>query len=233
MVDVVVDAQSDHANRKLISLNVANRSAKVEEPHPAVSIFNFHYAAPPEAVTINFELNKVIGDNETGFRGTADLPYRSEAWEFMLAGGGLFNHLDYSFAVGHEDGTFAYPPTQPGGGNAAFRTQLRVLAEFLNGLDFIAMRPDDSVVKNAAPAEGAIRALVHPGQAYAIYLRGRPAEDALTITLPEGKYQAEWIDVLRGEVTGRVDLQHPGGDTRLPVPEFTDDIALRIRRFSQ
>jgi hypothetical protein len=230
MVDIVVDAQKDHVNRKLISLNIANRSAKVVDPHPAVSIFNFHYAVPPEAVTINFELNKVIGDNETGFRGTADRPYRSEAWEFLLAGGGLFNHLDYSFAVGHEDGTFAYPPTQPGGGNAGFRTQMRVLAEFMNGFDFVTMRPDNSVIKQGAPSEGAVRVLLNRGQAYAIYLRDRPADESLVVDLPEGKYTAEWIDVLNGQPVQRVDLQHPGGDARLTIPEFADDVALRIRR---
>ena len=66
---------------------------------------------------MNYDLNKVIGDNETGFRGTNDAAYRIEAWDFLLAGGGLFNNLDYSFVAGHEDGTFAYPATQPGGGN--------------------------------------------------------------------------------------------------------------------
>ena len=56
-----------------------------EKPHPAVSIFNFHYTTPPDAVTWNYALNKVIGENETGFRGTKDLVYRTEAWDFLLA----------------------------------------------------------------------------------------------------------------------------------------------------
>ena len=46
--------------------------------------------------------------------GTGDAAYRTEGWDFILAGGGLFNNLDYSFTVGHEDGTFRYPATQPG-----------------------------------------------------------------------------------------------------------------------
>jgi hypothetical protein len=230
MVDVVVDAQKDHINRKLISLNIANGSAKITDPHPAVSIFNFHYAAPPDAVTINFGLNKVIGDNETGFRGNSDLPYRSEAWDFLLAGGGLYNNLDYSFAVGYEDGTFKYPTSQPGGGNAAFRRQMRVLAEFLNGFDFIGMRPDNSLIKLSTPADGTASALIKPGEAYAIYLKGHPAKEALVVDLPAGKYSAEWINVLNGEISHRTDLIHAGGDARLSPPEYADDIALRIRR---
>jgi len=54
-----------------------------------VSIFNFHYAAPPDTIAMNWELKKLIGDNETGFRGTNNLPYRTEAWDFILAGGAL------------------------------------------------------------------------------------------------------------------------------------------------
>ena len=81
---------------------MANGSATISAPHAGVSVFNFHYAAPPDAVATNYHLNKVIGDNETGFRGTSDAPYRIEAWDFIIAGGGLFNHLDYSFAAGYE-----------------------------------------------------------------------------------------------------------------------------------
>ena len=62
-----------------IAQNIANKSAKIEKPHPAVSIFNFHYATPPDTVGMNYALNKVIGDDETGFRGTdrRALPDRS------------------------------------------------------------------------------------------------------------------------------------------------------------
>ena len=47
----------------------------------------------------------------------ADSAYRMEAWRFILAGGGLYNNLDYSFAPGYEKGNYNYPPTQPGGGS--------------------------------------------------------------------------------------------------------------------
>src|SRR5438046_3113523 len=156
IADVIVDTEKSlgpppHAGGyHLISQNIANNKAKVENPPPAVSIFKFHYATPPDTVAMNYGLNKVIGDNETGFRGTNDLPYRVEAWSFILAGGGLFNHLDYSFVAGHEDGTFVYPAKQPGGGNPAFRRQMKVLKDFINSLDFLRMKPLPSVVTNKA-----------------------------------------------------------------------------------
>ena len=69
-------------------MNIANGTAKVENPSPHVSIFNFHYATPPDAVAANAHLRGVIGDNETGFRGKDDVLYRTEGWDFLLAGGG-------------------------------------------------------------------------------------------------------------------------------------------------
>ena len=42
-----------------------------------------------------------------------------------LAGGALFNHLDYSFCVGHEDGSFAIKHPTPGGGGGSIRARGR------------------------------------------------------------------------------------------------------------
>ena len=174
-----------------------------------MSIFNFHYATPPDAVAMNYALNKVIGDDETGFRGVDDAFYRSEAWEFVLAGGGLYNNLDYSFAVGHEDGTFAYPSTQPGGGSRALRRQLKVLRDFMDSFDFVRMSPDDSVIKEGVPDGGAARALVDPGKAIAIYVRkplppAKPASTptSLQIQLADGVWSAEWVTMIGSVVRG-------------------------------
>ena len=71
IIDVVVETEKDFPQKHLISLNIANGKARVADPHPAVSIFNFHYCVPPEVVDMNYGLNKLIGENETGFRGCA------------------------------------------------------------------------------------------------------------------------------------------------------------------
>ena len=234
IADVITDTQRNHAQKKLISQNIANNTAKIEKPHPAVSIFNFHYAAPPEAVPTNYQLNKPIGDNETGFRGTNDLPYRSEAWDFLVAGGALYNNLDYSFAPGHEDGTYVYPSTQPGGGNPAFRKQLRILSQFINGFEFIRMKPDNACIVARTPAKLSARALSQAGKAYAIYLH-RPSPDApangevsVALTLPPGSYQAEWIDTKAGTIAKTESFTQDQGQHTLAAPAFTEDIALRI-----
>ncbi|MGN6545535.1 MAG: hypothetical protein ACTHK7_10845 [Aureliella sp.] len=229
IVDVIVEAEKSLPNKHLISQNIANGSKKIENPHPAVSIFNFHYANPPSAVKENFGLGKVIGDNETGFKGTGDTHYRMEGWEFLLAGGGLYNNLDYSFAAGYEDGTFEYPPKTPGGGNAGFRKQMAVLAKFLNGFDFLRMKPDEAVVRGGLPNKARARALSEPGKQYALYFFGGSSAKP-KLALPPGKYQAEWLSPLTGEILKSETITARDGSTELASPEYDPDVALRVMR---
>jgi len=239
IAEVIAATESSLPNRHLISRNVANGSAKIDPPHPVISIFNFHYAYPPDAVAMNYGLNKVIGDNETGFRGTNDLPYRAEAWHFMLAGGGLYNNLDYSFTVGHEDGTFVYPATQPGGGNPAFRRQIGALKRFIEDFDFLRMK----LLPNAATSAAGFstRVLVEPGRACAVYVSrslddkkggGAVADQTVVVALdlPAGAYQLEWLNPVTGLSVKPPKVKHVGGILRLDSPPFRDDVALKVVR---
>lgn len=245
IADVIVQTERTLPATHLIAQNIANKSARIVDPHPAVSIFNFHYATPPDTVAINYAIDKVIGDDETGFRGVSDEVYRTEGWEFVIAGGALYNNLDYSFAVGFEDGTFAYPDTQPGGGSPALRRQLRILRDFITSVDFIRMTPDDSIVKAGTPPGGAARALVERGRTIAIYLRRSVPANAkeaalqvsrepgpsapLQLEIPDGLWRAEWIDTLTGAVVRTLDVN--GGGTRtIASPDYAVDVALRLRR---
>ncbi len=101
----IADAERGAPHRHMVSQNISNGSRKIEHPEPGVSIFNFHYATPPDAVTANFGLNKAIADDETGFKGDADFTYRAEGWDFFLAGGSAYDNLDYSFTPAQPDGT--------------------------------------------------------------------------------------------------------------------------------
>jgi hypothetical protein len=234
IADVIMKAQKDHASPKLISQNIANKEARVEKPHPAVSIFNFHYATPPTTVALNYGLNKALGDNETGFDGTSDRTYRREAWDFLLAGGALYNNLDYSFTVGHEQGDFAYPSTQPGGGTPELRKQLHFLADFMKSLPFLRMKPDNSVLESVTPDQISARALVEPGKVYAVYVSQKGTNTfagpvQISLKLPAGSYQAEWINPVDGQTLRSENFQKSEGTRNLTSPEIKDDLALRIR----
>ncbi len=240
IVDTIVEAEKEFPAGHLISMNIANGRKKIENPHPNVSIFNFHYCVPPDTVAMNYRLNKVIGENETGFRGRDDLLYRTEGWDFILAGGALYNNLDYSFTPKHPDGSFL-DYKSPGGGSPNLRKQLGILKSFMEGFDFPKMRPDDSVIRDVS-AELPARALVERGKAYAVYLHvplpGKPKdldkhrrknlEVTLTLDLAAGKYRAEWVNTKSGAVDREEVVEHGGGDKKLVSPRFSDDIALRV-----
>lgn len=228
IADVIVDAEKNFKRKHLITQNIANGKKKIENPHPAISVFNFHYASPPDAVAMNYGLNKVIGDNETGFKGTGDAHYRMEAWEFILAGGALYNNLDYSFAVGHEDGTYQYPPKQPGGGNPVFRQQMKTLKDFIHSFDFVRMKPDKSFIKSGIPEKARVQALAESGKQYAAYLKG-DGIGAITLNLPKGRYRTEWIDVLSGESIAPAAINHTGGPMTVVAPPGTKEIAFRAK----
>ncbi|HZK94737.1 MAG TPA: putative collagen-binding domain-containing protein [Prolixibacteraceae bacterium] len=227
IAQVITDAEKSFRNQHLISQNIGNGFQKIQEPNPLVSVFNFHYATPPKAVTLNFDLNKVIGENETGFNGQKDSTYRKEAWELILAGGGLFNNLDYSFTTDNEDGTFQYPGAQPGGGTPAYRRQLSYLKKFIESFNFVAMKPDTTVYAGGLTGKNNVYVLAETGKQYAIYwMSGKQVQ--LELNLPKGNYSLEWMNPLSGKYEKKITLNHAGGKAKLESPSYSEDFSLRI-----
>lgn len=240
----IADAEAPYPEKHLISQNIANGSVRVAAADPLVSIFNFHYSRPPDSVAMNYALNRAIGMNETGFDGSADAAYRAQGWDFLLAGGALYNNLDYSFAVGHERGDFRYDAATPGGGSTELRRQLGVLQGFLKRIDFIHMAPALGVKPSGAADGATARMLAQTGKTYAVYLHhGRMVKDGkpryqvdatsrtttLTVELPKGGYTVEWLDPKSGQWSSRRRITHGGGSCALETPAYTEDIALLIR----
>ncbi len=226
IAEVIVETESAFEHKHLIAQNIANKTKTIENPSPHVSVFNFHYAKPPVAVAENYHLNKPIGDDETGFAGEDRVkPYRLEGWDFIMAGGAVFDNLDYSFAVGHEDGSAEI--NAPGGGGPEFWKQLRVLDEFINSLDFVRMKPDDSVIRGHFPDGATARALVQPGRAYAVYINGNGITE-LSLDLAPGSYEARWVNTKTGDIERTRSFRHEEGAWAVAVPAYDDDIALRL-----
>jgi len=233
MATLISNTEKGLPSKHLISQNIANDWAIISNPHPAVSVFNFHYASPPKAVTRNYNLNKVIGDNETGFQGQADSTYRKEGWEIILAGGALYNNLDYSFAPGYEDGTFKYPEKQPGGGSVVLRTQLSYLKKFMQGFNYVAMSPDSNFHISAL-TKPRMHLLSEVGKQYAAYIvhGGRAT---IELPLPAGKYEVTWLSPSTGKIISKKAVeQSRSKNTRanllLQSPDYDFDIALSIVR---
>ena len=229
IASVISKDESHFLNKHLITQNIANGYSKIDNPFSEVSVFNFHYAMPPVAVAINYGLNKVIGDNETGFRGNSDSAYRMEAWRFMLAGGALYNNLDYSFAAGNEKGDYIYPATQPGGGSIALRKQLSYLKHFIESFNFIDMRPDSVTITGGLPPGAVSQTISERGKQYAVYIYGGTQVN-IELEFPAGTYQLEWVNTLTGKYSGKTLLKHTSGKAVIASPVYAEDIALQLIR---
>ncbi|NLJ42179.1 MAG: cellulase family glycosylhydrolase [Bacteroidales bacterium] len=244
MTGIIEGIEKGLPRKHLISQNIENFSLKVENPHPAVSIFNFHYAQPPVTVEMNYGLNKPVGDNETGFRGIEDVHYRTEGWDFMTAGGALYNNLDYSFTTDNEDGSFQFPATQPGGGGAKLRSQLSMLKSVFGEIDFIKMKPVNYSCKPVLPEKATVRILAEEGRQYLVYINNwhpqkeePPLNENLNqenfrvpVELPSGNYSCEWIDPVTGRRTKLIVNGHEGGEHEFIPPSLTEDIVLLIKK---
>lgn len=232
MTEVVKEAEKDFPQKHLISNNVANNQQLVKEPRNGVSIYNFHYARPPLTVEMNYHLNSVIGDNETGFDGIEDSKYRAEAWDFILAGGGLFNHLDYSFTTNTEDGSGVIEEGQPGGGGKSLRNQFRILAEFMKSLDYVNMKPQNSSKIRLLDQTGeTVRGLVHPDNVMALYLHRNKTgstSSVIEIELRAGSYNIIWTNTRNGNQSVTSMTSKKDGWTRITTPAFSEDLAVKI-----
>lgn len=214
--------------RHLVAQNIANGAARVERLPEGISILNFHYASPPDAVAANAPLRVPVAFDESGFRGPEDAVYRRQAWEFVMAGGAVFNNLDWSFTVASPTGHNREWDKGLGGGGPALRRALGALGRFIHGFDFVRMAPDQDVIQGGLPPGAVAYALAEPGRQYAIHVHS-PQALSLQLALPPGAYRVEWVDTGTGDVLASEGFRHGGGSRTLASPAFSQDVALAIR----
>jgi hypothetical protein len=186
--------------------------------------------------------NKPIELNETSYypfdyqTGDVIAASRVEAWEFVVGGGASFNQLNSRYTA--EDPAGNTPD------NARVLSALRNLKNFIYSFDFVKMRADKSFVISGASQGVYCRGISQPGEQYALYLHHSELEphyesyivkpghyhETLVLDLPGGAYKADWVDPTSGSVVSTVTFTHQGGRQNLTAPEYTVDIALRIKR---
>ncbi|WP_373548389.1 cellulase family glycosylhydrolase [Haliscomenobacter sp.] len=222
----IVGEEKTLPQKHLVSHNIANFKQPVSPRDPNISIYTFHYAAP-ESVTLNYGLNKVIGFNETGFAGKNDDTYRRQAWRFMLSGGGLFGHLDYSYSVDSPDGHEA-TGSSPGGGSLQLRAYFKVLRQFLDQLDLRTLRPNSSFLGHT---EGAFVYSMKDLRHWVVYLEHLSVNPAkLRLQLPKGNYSLSWLDVQTGQNIKTEKLTVSGSFGLITSPTPTKDMVLKINK---
>jgi hypothetical protein len=253
--EAIVAAEKDLPSKHLIAQNIANGSARVTDPDPRVSIFNFHYASPPDAVRENVHLGKPIGFDETGFKGTGDFVYRRQAWQFLMAGGAVFSNLDYSFTTAHPDGGARVVDPTPGGGGPELRRQLAVLKRFFDGLDLTHTFAESTFFHGEAGGNRQILGMAdRKHDCFVLHVATGPRA-TIALDLPPRAYRVEWIDPLTGTILKALDIDaqatgspnkdrgipprgpaspreraNPAGAARVVIesPTYSEDIAVRI-----
>ena len=231
MLDAFDAARRALPHRQLVAVNPANLYAKVEKVHPAVDWLNFHYCSPPAAVSMNYQLRKPIGFDETpGNQGTNALPRRREAWAWMLSGGALYNNLDPSFAT--DDATGSGRVKQPDGtfDGRVVRAQLQVLRDFMGSLDLARMQPSETFLQHRPQTPKVGYVLAAPGHQYAVYVPRGGRLARFMADLPPGRWRAEWIAPQDGRTLADETFRHERGARLIESPKYEDDIALRLTR---
>jgi hypothetical protein len=217
--------------------------------HPDVSVIVTQYIweTPDEqvggmkALDHLYNRNKPIDLNETGYyplsswyEGDKAGDVRVEAWEFMVGGGSSFNNLNAIYTVRDPAGRSAE--------NVQVLQTMQKLKEFIEGFNFMKMRPDRKFVASGMPDGVFYRGMSEPGEQYALYHHHSQLkpyvykvvpgvyEERLVLDLPAGTYRADWVNPSDGIVLASETLTLPGGRRQFPTPKHAVDLALRIKR---
>jgi hypothetical protein len=228
LIDVISETEALLPHRHLIATNY-DRADLLARLHPAISVHNVHYAYGSfwiGGLGLLEQCSHLPG--ALALDETADADFnntiqavRTDAWEMILGGGAVYDHLSWSYTTDDERGSSML--------GRLTRQHLHMLKEFIGSFDFVHMRPDRSVVGPVTAAK--VQALCAPGQSYAIYINTKdgPRQHDLSLALPAGSYHAAWIDPLTGAEVATTSFAHAGETKRLAFPLFTHDIALAIR----
>ncbi len=225
----IVQQESNFTYKHLIARNICSTCPTISAI-PNISIYTVHYGNYTQAQN-NQGLNKVLSlDEDWDFPWYDDYAVRSYGWKWIMAGGGVFNHLDPSFQNGHWSGNGTELAIQWGRtswGSAAARAQLGYCRAFVSSLPFISMQPNASCIVSV-PNGGSALALAQHGQAYGVYIYGGSTGN-LTLNLPASSgYTAIWMSTTSGSVLSSESFPHSGGNKTLATPSFSGDIALKV-----
>ena len=158
---------------------------------------------------------------------------RLDAWEYLLSGSASFMQYNVLFTV-----------ENPAGSGTIDRMfdVLSGIKKFMESIDYISMKKDQSFVTGGVPEGAHISALCEPGKQYVFYIHhGKETyryylveqgkhQETLFFSIPKGEYTAEWINTLDASVIRTDIVKHMGGACKLTTPEYSVDMALRLIR---
>jgi hypothetical protein len=233
----IVNEEKQLPKKHLISVDYTNEGRKITKAEndkywQHISVFNHHYDKYAESVKLNYGINKVLSFNENGLMPVSSPQYRIQGYRYLLNGGGLYNHLDFSFQVGHEDGSGGTDFTCLGynaSTNKQTKFEMKALLDFVNSFDFVHTRPNKNVIA-VTFGDRDISVLENPGKEYAIYVAGG-SNTGMLLQLVAGKYKARWINPADNGIIKEEEITtKENGEIRLVEPAYKEDIALLLKR---
>ena len=233
----IVEEERELPKQHLLSIDYCNEGRIIGDDELTtywrhISVLNHHYDKDAASVRLNYHrIPKVFSYNETGLMPKYSEAYRIQGWKYLMSGGALYNNLDFTFQVGHEDGSGKVAFTcdgYSGCGDPRVRAELSVLASFFKGLDFVNMQPAPEIFV-VYYGDKNMYALGNPGQQYAIYVEGGK-NSWYRLNIPTGNYKVEYIDPVTGILIQEDLVENRWGDLRLDGPDYHLDLAIRIDR---
>lgn len=212
----------DAAPGKPVAWNVDNTFSCAFDHVPAADVLNFHYMRP-ECVPANWHRNLPIVDDETGFCGSANRPYRQEAWLALLAGAAGYSNLDMAYTVETPDCAECCSAGCTHGGGKSFHRELAALARFLRKFDFTSARPAFHVFRPECRA-----AALALGEGHFLAYAAETAGKDLAVSLPAGKYTLRWFDPVTAELLREEPHASDALWMRPVVPPTEDEMLLEI-----
>jgi hypothetical protein len=254
LIEAYRDAEKDLPRKHLLGQTVDWKMRDNEADFSADSRIHYidiEYARGAEDLRNEYVHEKPIVYIESefypySFTGDRTAASRVEAWEFMINGCGGFMHLNALFTAAN--------PTATGAENDGLLGEFTKLKAFMESFDFVAMRRDDGFVAGGLPEGAFSAALSEPGRQYAFFIHHsayrdpppRPDADGsfrhsyvvtsgryretFSFEFPEGRYLAEWVNPAAGTTVQSDTFEHAGGVRAMAAPEYTIDIALRMKK---
>jgi hypothetical protein len=226
----ILATEKNLPKKHLIAQNIANGYYKADTVcYPGVTVLNFHYAFPPRAVTDNFHFNLPVSFDETA--DGCDAPdRRTEAWAFLMAGGAVYDNLDWSFAIDDQSGLGRNPAGKRQSG-LEVKQQLSILKHFMDGFDFIHALPMKPERITNIPGTVLYYGLENTKEIAVYFLKRSVIKiQQAALTIPPGTWEITWMDPLDGSVISKQQAVVSDKNLALNFPEFTDDLVLKIKR---
>ena len=196
-----------------------------------------------KALNLNYEINKPLINVESNYYGISltknvyDVDaIRLEGWWFMLGGGAGCINLNGEYYRGQETGG---KNTQ-----SAIIPQKKVLKHFMESFDLTGLSRFTDFA--GTPSDAFCNALAENGKQYALYIfhgayegewgahfipeTGNFLDTLILNDVPAGNYLLNWIEPSTGLVKKSENLKWEGGKLILITPEYSLDVAMRLRK---